>query len=86
MKKYLFFILVIVITSCYNHSNFEEYKQRVEENNEFKYNLINKQARALDLACSLMDKHNLWDKDGSDEMAEFLDIMSEVDSIYLSQQ
>ena len=86
MKKYLFFISLIIATSCSSNSNFEEYKQRVEENHKFKYNLINKQARALDLACSLMDKHNLWDKDGSDEMSEFLDIMSEVDSIYLSQQ
>ena len=86
MKKYLFFTLLVVATSCSNHSSFENYKQKVRKNNKFKVHLINKQARALDLAYSLMDKHNLWDKDGSDEMAEFLDIMNEIDSIYLSQQ
>lgn len=85
MKKLILFTLMLGCVSC-NNSNFEEYKQKVRENNEFKYNLINKQARALDLACSIMDKHNLWDKDGSDEMAEFLDVMNEIDSIYVSQQ
>jgi hypothetical protein len=75
MKKLILFTLILGCVSCNNSSN-----------DGFKYNLINKQARALDLACSIMCKHNIYDKDGSDEMSEFLDVMKEVDSLYVSQQ
>lgn len=66
MKWYLFTLLFLV-TSCSKKES-----EAVQ---------INEYTRALNLATHLMDKHNLWDKDGSDEMAEFLDIVSKIDSI-----
>jgi hypothetical protein len=67
MKWYIFILLNLVVTAC-----SKEESEAVR---------MNKYARALNLANYLMDKHNLWDKDGSDEMAEFLDIVSKIDSI-----
>lgn len=46
--------------------------------------LIDAQNAALEKAEIVMDNNNLYDIDGSDDMAEYLDLCMEVDSIYKS--
>ena len=46
--------------------------------------LIDAQTAALEKAEIVMDNNNLYDIDGSDDMAEYLDLCLEVDSIYKS--
>lgn len=46
--------------------------------------LIDAQNAALEKAETVMDNNNLYDIDGSDDMAEYMDLCLEVDSIYKS--
>ena len=46
--------------------------------------LIDAQNAALEKAEIVMDNNNLYDIDGSDDMAEYLDLCLEVDSIHKS--
>lgn len=46
--------------------------------------LIDAQNAALEKAEVVMDNNDLYDIDGSDDMAEYLDLCMEVDSIYKS--
>lgn len=46
--------------------------------------LIDAQNAALEKAEIVMDNNDLYDIDGSDDMAEYLDLCMEVDSIYKS--
>lgn len=55
-------------------------------NNSFKYELIQSQAKALELADSIMDNNQLFDADGSDTMANYLHAAAKVDSLYTTQR
>lgn len=46
--------------------------------------LIDAQNAALEKAEIVMDNNDLYDIDGSDDMAEYMDLCLEVDSIYKS--
>ena len=46
--------------------------------------LIDAPNAALEKAEIVMDNNNLYDIDGSDDMAEYMDLCLEVDSIYKS--
>ena len=58
----------------------------LHEANNFKRELVIAQYKALEEADSLMDKHNLWDADGSDLMDNYLKSMNKVDSLYKTQE
>lgn len=47
--------------------------------------LIDAQNAALEKAEIVMDNNNLYDIDGSDDMAEYLDLCLEVDSLWKTQ-
>ncbi len=53
---------------------------------EFKCQLIESQAIALDKAARLIDKHNLFDADGSQLMDEYMAAYNRVDSLYNTQR
>lgn len=44
--------------------------------------LIEAQRAALEKANTVMDNNDLWDADGSDDMADYLELSFEADSIY----
>lgn len=52
---------------------------------QFKNEVITTQAKALEHAHQLMWDHNLFDKDGGDTMADFLEASCKADSLLLSQ-
>lgn len=56
------------------------------EANKFKRELVNAQAKALNLADSVMDNNQLFDADGSDTMADYLNAAAKVDSLYDTQR
>ena len=47
--------------------------------------LIDAQNAALEKAETVMHNNNLWDADGSDDMADYLELCCEVDSLWNSQ-
>lgn len=47
--------------------------------------LIDAQNAALEKAETVMDNNNLWDADGSDDMANYLELCCEVDSLWKTQ-
>ncbi len=47
-----------------------------------KIELINTQREALNAADDVMDKHELFDADGSDTMVKYLDLAHKADSLY----
>lgn len=60
-------------------------KNQLKESNEFKKELVFAQDAALQKAHILIDKHNLLDKDGSDDMADYLEFSCRVDSLWETQ-
>lgn len=63
-----------------------EFNSLVANNNSFKYKLIQSQAKALELADSVMSNNQLFDADGSDTMADYLHAAAKVDSLYKTQE
>lgn len=55
------------------------------ESRAFKVQLIDAQNAALEKAEIVMDNNNLWDADGSDDMADYLELCCEVDSLWRTQ-
>lgn len=51
----------------------------------FKRELIDAQNAALEKAEIVMDNNDLWDADGSDDMADYLELCFEVDSLCKTQ-
>lgn len=56
------------------------------EANNFKRSLIEKQADALDKAAIVIDNNNLYDIDGSDDMADYLRACEKLDSLYNNEK
>lgn len=56
----------------------------VEQKAFFK-ELIDAQNAALEKAEIVMDNNDLWDADGSDDMAEYFELCCEVDSLWRTQ-
>ena len=48
----------------------------------YKIELIKAQEAALDAADHVIGEHNLFDTDGGDTMAKYLDLAHKVDSLY----
>ena len=48
----------------------------------YKIEVINAQRAALDAADHVIDEYNLFDTDGGDTMAKYLDLAHKVDSLY----
>lgn len=86
MKKTILLCIVVAIASYI--AGVETTKVSQEEAqfligaNSFKKELLEHQARALNLADSLMDSHNLWDADGGDTMCAYLEECYLIDSLY----
>lgn len=55
------------------------------ESHNFKLELLDAQQAALEKAEKVMDNNNLWDVDGSDDMADYMELYSKVDSLLETQ-
>ena len=64
-----------------NEVNYTEDRNQMESD-DFKVSLILKQQIALEQATRVIINNGLLDKDGSDNMAEYLRLYSEVDSLW----
>lgn len=81
------YTLGIILTFCIGYITCQKVNSisTLESANSFKMELIEAQSQALDKANLLIDKHNLLDKDGSDDMADFLEYNSRVNHLLDSQ-
>lgn len=59
----------------------EEEIEYLEDTNEFKRELLEYSLSAMYKAEYLMNKHNMWDIDGSDEMADYMQYYEKADSM-----
>lgn len=87
MKKVIFIIaLAVAFVAGMEFDAWYYDFDGLYEANKFKRVLIEKQADALNKASIVMDNNNLYDIDGSDDMADYLRASSKVDSLYNTQR
>lgn len=73
--------------ACFSAGWFTSLKVNTDsvESAEFKRKLIEAQYDALEYAEKVMNNNDLWDTDGSDDMADFMDYQAKVDSLLRTQ-
>jgi hypothetical protein len=88
MKKFTVYAAIAVVSAFagFEFNNYWYNNEGLYEANKFKRELVNAQAKALNLADKVMDRNNLWDADGSDIMSDYLDAAAKVDSLYKTQE
>lgn len=86
MKKNIL-ICTLVGIACFGAGWFTNLKVNIDstESTQFKRELIDAQYTALEQAEKVMDNNNLWDIDGSDDMADYMEYYAKVDSLYRTQ-
>ncbi len=87
MKKILVVLNTVLVASAafvigFEFNDYLYNNESLYEANRYKAELIDAQIEALGKAESLIDKHNLWDVDGSDLMVGFISAANKADSIY----
>lgn len=82
--KNLGLIVALMMSVVTNVVLFKENKV-IREHNDFKRELLMPTLEALDNADYLINKHDLYDIDGSDEMSDYLEYKSKVDSLANTQ-
>ena len=93
MKTFRRIILSVVVLACgfvvgyctgqENGKNFILSQYKLLHNDyEAKTELVDTQRDALDAADHVIGEHNLFDTDGGDTMAKYLDLAHKVDSLY----
>ncbi len=70
-------LLFISMTYTVKYANLAE-EQRAEISH-LSYK-VNAQKKALELSDDIMDNNELWDKDGSDVMSDYLELRHSIDS------
>lgn len=91
MKKISIYAVmaIVAVISFMAGITYEDWLYNVDdlyEANKFKRVLVDKQAKALDMAAIVIDNNDLLDTDGSDAMADYLQAITEVDSLYDTQK
>lgn len=84
MKKVIISSIVTLIIGFVCGISVSNHKSG-KSSNKFKTELIEAQAKALDDAATLIDKHNLFDADSSDLMDDYVFNYNVVDSLYKTQ-
>lgn len=86
MKKNIILCsLVAIVASAAGYLTCLKVNTDSVESANFKRELIDAQNAALEKAEIVMDNNNLWDADGSDDMADYLELCCEVDSLWNTQ-
>lgn len=91
MDKKFILIAVVIITAAFFMVFNIGYNMGVSVQTDskdsfmFKNRMIDLQYMALETADSLMEKHNLFDADGSDLMQEYITTVVEIDNLWRSQ-
>lgn len=93
MKKNILLCVLVAIASFdagylanQKAGNTPEDYEFLQEANDFKSELIEAQHAALEQAEKVMDNNGLWDIDGSDDMADYMDLYARVDSLLRAQR
>lgn len=83
MKKNVI-LCILASTICFGAGWFTSLKVNTDsvEAKKFKVELIDAQNAALEQAEKVMWNNDLFDTDGSDDMATYLDLCFEVDSLW----
>lgn len=88
MKKNILVCTLVAIASFsagyFTHQKVNSY-EFIKEANDFKAELIDAYDVALLKADKVMDNNGLWDKDGSDDMADYMEYHAKIDSLYSTQ-
>ena len=76
----------LIISIVFNFMSFSTIMaQKADiETLQHKVNVLPKYQKALEMSDELMDRDELWDKDGSDLMTDYLNLRSEIDTAFMS--
>lgn len=83
MKKTIILCTLVAIVA--SSTGYLTCLKVTRESSQFKTQLIEAQHTALELANKVMDNNDLWDTDGGDTMANYLDAYCVVDSLLESR-
>ena len=89
MKKQIITMAAVAAMAFLAGASFNNWitgNSRLHEDNIFNRKVIKAQEAALDKAEEVMDNNNLWDADGSDTMAEYMEACNKVQTLYATQQ
>lgn len=81
-KNILFYATAAIVAFAVGYFTCLKVNTDSVEAHDFKVKLIVTQNAALEKAEAVMSNNNLWDADGSDDMADYLELSCEVDSLW----
>lgn len=84
MSKSFIFSALAAVLAFFTGVEFNSWYYNIDQlydANEYKRVLLEVEDKALEEADSLIDKHNLYDADGSDLMDNYMRNMNKVDSL-----
>lgn len=84
MKKTVIISMFVAIAAFVGGMEFNSWYYNIDQlydANEYKRVLLEVEDKTLEEADSLIDKHNLYDADGSDLMDNYMRNMNKVDSL-----
>lgn len=90
MKKSIFiYALVTIVSFCIGYFTCQKCEEQnyefLIEANDFKRELIEIQWNCIEMANKVMNNHNLWDIDDSQDMSDYLDLYCTADSLCATQ-
>lgn len=77
---------VLIISIVFNFMSFSTIMAQKSDIQvlQHKVNVLPKYQKALQMSDELMDRDELWDKDGSNLMTDYLNLRSEIDTAFMS--
>ena len=84
-KKIFICLAVAIVAACAGYFTCLKVNTDSIESAKFKTELLDVQEKALVKSHKIMEKHDIYDLDGSDDMADYLELCCEVDSLWNTQ-
>lgn len=78
-------LLLIAAASAALITGLAEENARLKASNAFKMELLILNDSLMRCSDRVMDNNSLWDRDGSDDMASYLEYHAKIDSIYAEE-
>lgn len=84
-KKIFICLAVAIVAACAGYFTCLKVNTDSIESAKFKTELLDVQEKALEKSHKIMEKHDIYDLDGSDDMADYLELCNKADMMLGSQ-
>lgn len=85
MKELIVYLSAAVLSFIIGYAVCYQTKIESIKASEFQWKLIEQYDVALADAEKLLDKHNIFDKDGSDDMCNYMESCKHLDSLWMTK-